>query len=280
MFNDLTVAFAKAAIDGESLGKDDVPDVLCVSFSSVDRTFHLWGPYSWEMQDQLARLDRAIGDLIAAAEKAAGKGNVLVVISADHGGANIPEQWAAAGMDAVRQSPVDLEKGVDKELTQGKASGSHFVSAIEETDLYLDQKAIADKKLDLIAMRRQAAAWLSKQPNIELAVSRDDLNGPDPSPGYLPALRAGFYADRSGDVLFVTRPFAVLEVEPAGTSHGTPYAYDNEVPAIFWGKGVRPGLNAGPIRTVDIAATTAALMELGEPAQCEGSARESAISGR
>lgn len=280
MFNELEVAFAKAAIDGEGLGKDDVPDLLSVSFSSVDRTFHLWGPYSWEMQDQLARLDRAIADLIAAAEKAAGRGNVLVVISADHGGANIPEQWAAAGLDGVRQSPVELEKGLDKELGQGKGGGGHFVSAIEETDVYLDLKAIADKKLDVLAVRRQAAAWLSKQPNVELAVSRDDLGGPDPSPGYLSALRAGYFADRSGDVLFVTRPFAVLEVEPAGTSHGTPYSYDNEVPAIFWGKNVRPGLYAGPIRTVDVASTAAALMEIGEPAQSEGAAREAAISGR
>jgi len=279
MFNELTVAFAKAAIDGEGLGKDDVPDLLSVSFSSVDRTFHLWGPYSWEMQDQLLRLDRAIADLIAAAEKAAGKGNVLVVISADHGGANVPEQWAAAGMEGHRLSPVELEKELDKELT-AKATGAHFVAAIEETDLYLDQKAIADKKLDLATVRRAAAASLAKNPWVELAVSRDDLWGPDPSPGYLPALRAGFFAERSGDVLFITRPFTVLEVEPAGTSHGTPYAYDNEVPAIFWGKGVKSGTFAGPIRVVDIASTTAALMELGEPAQSEGSARDAAISGR
>ncbi len=280
MFNEVEVAFAKAAIEGEGLGKDEVPDLLCVSFSAVDRAFHLWGPYSWEMQDQLARLDRAIADLIAAAEKAAGTGNVLVVLSADHGGSNIPEQWAAAGVDGVRLSPVGLEKALDKELQGAKGNGTHFVTAIDETDVYLDQKAIADKKLDLAATRRAAAAFLAKQPGIELAVSRDDLWGPDPSPGYLAALRAGFYPDRSGDVLVLTRPFTVMEVEPAGTSHGTPYAYDSEVPVVLWGKGVRAGYFAGPIRAVDVAPTAAALMEMGEPSMAEGSAREAAISGK
>ncbi len=279
MFNELEVAFAKAAIDGEGLGKHEVPDFLAVSFSSTDLTFHLWGPYSWEMQDQMARLDRAIADLIAAAERSAGKGNVLVVISADHGGANVPEQWAAAGLDGVRLSPVGLEKALDKELG-GKAGGAHLVAAIEETDLYLDQKAIAEKKLDLAALRRQAAAFLSRQPGIELAVSRDDLRGADPSPGYLAALRYGFYPDKSGDVLFITKPFTVLEMEPAGTSHGSPYAYDSEVPVMLWGKGVRPGVYAGPIRVVDVAPTAAALMEISEPAQCEGSAQQAAITGR
>ncbi len=91
--NDLTVQLAKAAIDGEQLGKDDVPDLLCVGFSSIDRILHLYGPYSWEVQDALLRLDKAVGELLAAADKAAGdRANVLVILTADHGGAAIPEE--------------------------------------------------------------------------------------------------------------------------------------------------------------------------------------------
>ena len=113
MFNEIQVAFAKAAIDAEGLGKDDIPDLLSISFSALDRTYHLWGPYSWEMQDHVMRLDKAIGELITAAEKAAGgRANLLVVLSADHGGANIPEQWAALGVDGVRVSPTTLEKAL------------------------------------------------------------------------------------------------------------------------------------------------------------------------
>ncbi|HYI02460.1 alkaline phosphatase family protein, partial [Hyalangium sp.] len=70
--NDLLVQAAKAAIEGEALGKDEVPDLLAVSFSGTDAVFHAFGPSSWEMQDTLLRLDQAMGELIAAAERAAG----------------------------------------------------------------------------------------------------------------------------------------------------------------------------------------------------------------
>lgn len=278
MFNELQVAFAKAAIEAEALGKDDIPDLLSVSFSALDRTYHLWGPYSWEMQDHVLRLDKSIGELIAAAEKAAGgRANLLVVLSADHGGANIPEQWAASGVDGVRVNPGTLLKGLEKELA-GKFNGGVLVSAMEEIDVYLDQKAIADKKLDLTAVRRFAAAWLARQPDVALAVAREDLNGVDPSPGWLPFLRAGFHPDRSGDVLVVLKPGRVHETEVAGTSHGSPYSYDAMVPVLLLGRGVKAGYYPRDIRVVDVAPTVAALMEMLPPSQSEGEVRDQAIS--
>ncbi|MFM7729815.1 MAG: alkaline phosphatase family protein, partial [Flavobacteriales bacterium] len=41
--NDLTVDFTKAAIRGEQLGADHVPDMLCLSFSSTDYVGHQFG---------------------------------------------------------------------------------------------------------------------------------------------------------------------------------------------------------------------------------------------
>lgn len=277
-FTDLLVAATRVAIEGEQLGKDDVPDLLMVSISSFDRIYHVFGPYSWEMQDAMLRLDKSIAELIAMAEKAAGgRGNLLVVLSADHGGAAIPEEWAAMGLSGVRINAANLEKGLEKELAL-KFNGGDLLLGIEETDVYLDHKAIADKKLDLAAVRRHAAQWLRSQPELALAVSRDDLATADDAAGLTDTLRKGFFADRSGDVLIVSKQYHVLEFEPFGTSHGTPWAYDAEVPFLLWGKGVKPGLNASPIKAVDIAPTVATLMELGNPAQSEGSARGEAVS--
>jgi predicted AlkP superfamily pyrophosphatase or phosphodiesterase len=277
-FNDLEVQFAKAAIDAEGLGKDDVPDLLSVSFSAIDRTYHLYGPYSWEMQDQVLRLDKAIGELIAAAEKAAGgRANLLVVLSADHGGANIPEQWAALGLDGVRFNPLNIEKALETEL-KTKFNGGDLVQGIEEIDVYLDQKAIADKKLDLAAVRRYAAAYLAKNADVAVAISRDDLGEPDLTGGWLPALRADFHPDRSGDVLMILKPFRISEVEPGGTSHGSPYTYDSMVPVLLLGHGVKPGYYPQEIHVVDVAPTVSAVMEMLPPAQTEGTVREAALS--
>ncbi|MBX7115648.1 MAG: alkaline phosphatase family protein [Myxococcaceae bacterium] len=277
MMNDVMVQFAKAAIDGEALGKDDVTDFLAVSFSANDKVYHLYGPYSWEMQDALLRLDRSIAELIAHAEKAAGgRGNLLVVLSADHGGAAVPEEWAKLGLDGVRVPPSTLEKGLEKELAT-KFNGGDMVQVIEETDVYLDHKAIADKKLDVAAVRRAAAAWLNQQPGMLYAVSRDDLFTAAIPQGYGPAVQRGFHPDRSGDVLMLTKPFNVIEAETAGTSHGTPYSYDAEVPVIFYGKGIRPGYYPQNISIADVATTVSALLEMGQPASAEGDVRSEAL---
>lgn len=275
--NDVEVDFAKAAIEGEQLGKDDVPDLLMVSFSAVDRVYHLYGPYSWESQDMMQRLDKSVGDLLAAAEKAAGgKQNLVVVLTADHGGAAVPEEWASLGLDGVRVDPGPIQKGLTAALEE-RFKVPALVKGIEETDVYLDLKAIAEKKLDEAQVKRFAAGWLAKVPDVAVAVSRDDLDARDLDP-LVRALRLGFHPDRSGDVLMVMKPYRVFEPEPKGTSHGTPYAYDSEVPVFLFGRGVKPGVYADEAHAIDVAPTVSALMEQGDPALCSGKALAPALS--
>lgn len=276
MMNEVMVEFAKAAIDGEQLGKDEVPDLLSISFSSLDRTYHLYGPTSWEMQDHLARLDKQLGELLAAAERAAGgKANLLVVLSADHGGANIPEEWAAMGLDGVRVVPANLQKALNDELEKRFALPG-LVLAIEESDVYLDLKAIEGKKLDAMVVRRAAAAFLQKQPHLQTAISRDDVGIANPS-GLGRNFTNSLYPERSGDVLMVLKPFHVLESEKAGTSHGTPWSYDTDVPIFLFGKGVKPGLYGALVQPVDLAPTVSAILEMGAPASSEGAVLSEAI---
>lgn len=277
--NDVLVQAAKAAIEGEKLGQDDVPDLLAVSFSSTDHVFHQYGPYSWEMQDVMLRLDKAVGELIAAAERAAGgRGNLVVVLAADHGGAAVPEHWASEGLAAQRVNPRTLEKALTQEL---RAKFNADVTAtVEVLDVYLGGPALAaGGKVDGAAVRRAAAAWLARQPSVVLAVARDDLYTMPDVAGLVEPLRKGYYPERSGDVLFVMKPFQVMSADTEGTSHGAPYRYDNTVPVVFAGKGVRPGVYAREISTTDVAPTTAALMEMSIPASAEGEPRSEALTG-
>ncbi|MDX2009078.1 MAG: alkaline phosphatase family protein [Myxococcaceae bacterium] len=276
MMNDVLLDFAKAAIDGEQLGRDDVPDLVSLSFSSFDRTYHLYGPSSWEMQDMVLRLDKTLGDLLTHLDRTVGRGNVVVVLSADHGGAAIPEEWAALGLEGKRVPPSELQGFVNDAL-KARTGVEKVIAAIEETDVYLDLKALTDKKQDVAAVRRQVAELLRSRAEVAVALSRDDLTS-TPAQGLARSLELGFHPERSGDVLMVLRPFHVLESEARGTSHGTPYTYDAEVPLLLWGRGVKPGIWAGPARAVDVAPTVAALMELGAPGSCEGHALPDVLS--
>jgi predicted AlkP superfamily pyrophosphatase or phosphodiesterase len=274
---DHTVRAARAALEGEGLGKDEVPDLLAVSISATDRVYHQYGPTSWEMQDTLYRLDKAVGDLVALAEKAAGgRANLLVVLTADHGGAAVPEQWAASGVAAERVNPTALSK----ELTEALRAqfGGDITATVEELDVYLGGKTLEGGKVDGAAVRRAAAAWLGKHPSVVLAVPRDDLYSAPDVAGLVEPLRRGYYPGRSGDVLYVVKPFHVISAASTGTNHGTPYAYDRQVPVVFAGRGVKPGIYAQPISTTDVAPTVAALLEMGAPASAEGTPRAEAIT--
>lgn len=278
--NDLLVQAAKAAIVAEGLGKDDVPDILSISFSATDLVYHHYGPYSWEMQDALVRLDRQIGELLAAAEKAAGgRQNLLVVLSSDHGGAALPEEWIAAGVNATRVKPSVLRQGLAQELQT--RFGAQLLMGMVDRDVFLNPKVLAEKKLDPVLVRRAAAEWVGRQPGVALAVSADDLESGQELSGFLAALRRSHYPGRSGDVTFLLRPFAVFTEGDAGTNHGEPYAYDSQVPLLLYGKGVKPGLYRMQVHASDVAPTTALLMEMGAPASSEGEPRaECIVQGR
>jgi hypothetical protein len=47
-----------------------------------------------------------------------------------------------------------------------------------------------------------------------------------------------------------------------GTTHGSPYPYDREVPLAFFGGNIKPGRYPGLATPVDIAATLAAVAKL------------------
>ena len=202
-----------------------------------------------------------------------------MVLSADHGGAALPEEWIAAGIAAIRVKPSLLRQGLAAELQT--RYGAPLLLGLVDQEVFLNTKAIAEKKLDPVQARRAAAEWLARQPGVAAAVTREEIESGLGCGGIPPALRRGHFPERSGDVTFVLKPFAVLGDEESGTGHGQPYAYDNQVPLVLFGKGVRPGLFRLQAHASDVAPTTALLMEMGAPASAEGEPRaESIIQGR
>src|SRR5262249_43518315 len=149
-----------------------------------------------------------------------------------------------------------------------------------DRDVFLNGKVVAEKKLDPVAVRRAAADWLARQPAVALVATQEDLESGQELSGFLPALRRSHYPGRSGDVTFLLRPYVVSTKYATGTSHGEPYAYDNQVPLVLYGKGVKPGVYRSQVHASDVAPTAAMLMEMGAPASAEGEPRvESVVQG-
>jgi hypothetical protein len=54
-------------------------------------------------------------------------------------------------------------------------------------------------------------------------------------------------------------------VAGAGTTHGSPWAYDTHVPVLLWGDAVSPGKDSEPLEQARVASTLAALLGIPAP---------------
>ena len=75
----------------------------------------------------------------------------------------------------------------------------------------------------------------------------------------------------SGDVMLVIKPYWYFGTDNHGTSHGSPYRYDTNVPLMIMGKQwIKPGAYGQEAAVVDIAPTLAHILRVRPPAGSEG----------
>ncbi len=101
----LTADFAGHLLVNEQLGRDGVVDYLSVSFSGLDAVNHFFGPSSLENEDMMLQLDRTLAGFLTMVDEQVGLEHTLVVLSADHGMAELPEYMTEQGYDAGRLTP-------------------------------------------------------------------------------------------------------------------------------------------------------------------------------
>ncbi|HLK47633.1 MAG TPA: alkaline phosphatase family protein [Bryobacteraceae bacterium] len=266
--NDLVAAFAERALEAEQLGKHDETDVLAVSFSSNDYVGHQVGPDAPEVREVSIRTDKVLGDLLAAADRAAGAGNVLVVLTADHGVAPTPEVNAARRMPGGRPPAGIFNRTAQEALARKYGDGKWILSGSEHS-LYFNRDLIAEKKLDPAEVDRTAAEAVRQIPHVFRVYTREQLAAGAVQPDAVSRrVENGFYPRRSGDLEILLEPYWIFT--QGGATHGTVFDYDTHVPVIFMGQGIKPGRYYEPVVVNDIAPTLAAILEIETPSGSAG----------
>lgn len=269
----LTLDFARAAIAGESLGQDEIPDILSISLSSHDYINHAYGAESRLSHDHLLQVDRLLQTFFADLDRTIGKDNYVAVLTADHGFMPAPEYSVSLGRDAGRQNiPLTLDRlngGLAAKFGQGK-----WVRAWSANGILLDTVLIASKQVDRHALEQEARRILLTETGIVEVFSRSDIEGTRLSADtpFLAQMRKNYFAARSPDLLVVAKPYWMFESSRAATStHGSPHAYDHQVPILFYGpRWVGTGRVDTPVAVVDIAPTLARMLAVQAPPASEG----------
>ena len=261
-------ALAEKAVIALSLGQRNTTDYLALAIKSPDRTGHDYGPRSQEQLDILYRLDQHLGSLLDLLDELVGEDKYIIAISSDHGSPNIPEYEMAQGRPGRRISQQDIQ------------------DVLDDIDGFVNQYEGSDEDLtDQIAQRLERVDFIAR------AMTPAELGGTGPADEILRAFRNSYIPGRNTPYPLWTQEVIYgivganhpanwgIQVEyvenaqfwTARSTHGSSYRYDREVPIIFMGHGVKPGIDTGPARTIDVAPTLAILAGISIPSFVDGS---------
>jgi predicted AlkP superfamily pyrophosphatase or phosphodiesterase len=242
-----------------ALGRDDAPDLLAVSFSDLDYVGHGYGPETPEFDDAFRQTDRQVGSLMEALDDRVGRGAWTLVLVADHGAALLPEKMTARGEDAGRINARAFRAAVVSELSAKWKDADQLIAAFNPPEFYLDYAEAARRGIDAQTLENTFADAVRKQPAIATVYTRSQILGAAASSDpILLAVASGFQPWRSGDVYMVQKPNYIFW-GGSGTTHGTPYEYDQHVPLIFYGDGIAKGSRGERVLVTDLAPTLAAI---------------------
>jgi predicted AlkP superfamily pyrophosphatase or phosphodiesterase len=272
--NDLLAEFAKAAIEGEKLGQGGRPDLLCVSFSSNDYCGHKFGPYSQEVHDFTLRLDRQFKGLFTYLAQKIGMDNVTVVLTADHAVCPIPEQARSQGLDGGRPPVSEMMAELQNKLVERFGPGRYFLGgrlgsrpSLSNNNLFFNHPVLLEKQLSPETVTAFVREWALSTGVFHAVYGRDQLMEGRASGVIGQRVMKGFNGERSGDIVFVLKPYLISgSGKPGvGTTHGSAYSYDTHVPVIFYGSAFKPGRYADAFNITDIAPTLCAALGILEP---------------
>jgi len=236
--------------------------------------------------------------LEAALQAVLGEPPALVpaVMPGDAGGTltaaagGIAASAAGAAGAAGDHGATDATAATAETDTASAAPPRHWISALLKPSVWIDRDACLASGHTVAEIADAVAYELSVLPGIELAATRAELAAaladdaatdvassdsaapnaisPDATglraaqpAADLRALAADVHPTRSGDVLFLLTRGTLLARDVAA-DHGTHHPEDRDVPLIFFGAGIAPGVTSGPAAPMDIAPTLASLVGL------------------
>ncbi|MDB5846832.1 MAG: alkaline phosphatase family protein [Rhodoferax sp.] len=265
----LSLEFARAAIAGEGLGRDEAPDILSISLSGHDYVNHAYSAESRLSHDHFLQLDRLLQAFFQQLDASVGKDNYVLVLTADHGFMPAPEVSVSEGRTAGRLSGSQLLGKVNTAVEM-KFGVPGLMRLASGASLSVDRQAATTRNLDLAAVADVARTALVAETGIAAAYTRQELaSGSRAGAPFFAAMQNSWNAGVSGDVQFALQPYFMLG--NAVATHGSPHRYDTHVPILVYGPNwVRPGRVDKPVEVVDIAPTLARLLRVPAPSSSEG----------
>lgn len=224
---------------------------------------------------QLASLDRDLGDFFRVLD--AQRIDYAVVLTADHGGLDIPERLRLMRVtQAARADPSVAATEIGRQVNQKLGIAGPTLLGDIGGNVYVN-RAVPQALRGRVT--QEAVALFRAHPLVEAVFTADQLKRtriPTSSPdrwSLLQRSRASFDAARSGDLIVVLRRFVTPIPDTSGgyvATHGSAWDYDRRVPIVFWRRGNPVAVRNEAVSTVDIMPTLAPMLGVSTPRSIDG----------
>ncbi|HEX8303184.1 alkaline phosphatase family protein [Sphingomonas sp.] len=274
-FDESILALGAGLATEMMLGRGPHADLLILGASATDYVGHSVGTEGSEMCLQMLALDHSLGQLFAVLDKSGV--DYAVVLTADHGGHDLPERIRDHAQPGAARVDPQLNAGaIGKGVAAALGMSGQPLRGGSFGDVYIDPAVTGPQRarVQAEAIRRYAA-----HPQVEAVFTRAQIEA-TPSPESPPETwsliqraRASFSAGRSGDFVVALKPRVTPIPDPTKgyvATHGSFWDYDRRVPILFWRKGMTGFEQPLGVETVDIAPTLAALLRLPVPVEIDG----------
>ena len=274
-FDDAVITLAGDLATEMKLGQSATTDLLAIGASATDYVGHSFGTSGSEMCIQLLSLDKQLGVLFARLDKTGV--DYVVVLTADHGGHDLPERHQQhAFPDAARVTAslsaettgAAIAKAMRLDISPtGKLKGPLLYSG-GIGDVWLNRNLTRAQKAKV---QRKAIDAYRANPLVAAVLTRAEIlatgtpSAPPESWSVAERVRASFDPARSGDFYVALKPRVTPIPDPTKgyvATHGSPWDYDRRVPILFWRTGMAGFEQPLSVETVDIMPTLAALIGL------------------
>ena len=194
--------------------------------------------------------------------------NALIFLTADHSVAPIPGYLESLGVSAGNMSTKILKDSIETFLSK-KYGESDWVILIENNQIYLNHKTLLEKNLSLEAIENEISSYLENYKGInQIYTSEGIAKGIYTSPNSK-LITNGFIKELSGDLTIVLDSNWITDMS-RGTTHGSVYKYDRNVPLLWYGWKVKQGSTDEYNSQCDIAPTISQILNISKPSKSIG----------
>jgi predicted AlkP superfamily pyrophosphatase or phosphodiesterase len=151
-----------SVIEGESVGVDEIADLVLVNLKTPDFVSHQYGPDSPETRETLAELDRQVTRLVEVLEKKS-EGRYVLALTADHG---MPAEPSGKAWRVYSDEVVKL---VHDHFDPQGALVQHYEPENSQMAIDMNRLAALNKTLADIAR------FLEQQPFVLAAFTEDEV---------------------------------------------------------------------------------------------------------